>query len=271
MVVEIQDDFDLAKITMSGQCFRTKQFEDGVFRFIMGEHVIYLKQIEERKYDVSCDAWEWENIWYDYFDLNRNYEDIYRSECDKHEFVTRAINYGRGIRVLRQDPWEMLLTFIISQRKSIPAIAKAVEALAVTYGHEITTNYETIFTFPMPAELCDASAEELNGCSLGYRTPYILDAVKQVISGRLDLAGIAGYQDEDLFQELQNVYGVGKKVANCVCLFAYGRTARVPVDVWISRAIQEECGGDSPFELFGENAGIIQQYVFYYEKSSQQG
>lgn len=107
-------------------------------------------------------------------------------------------------------------------------------------------------------------------CSLGYRTKYVLDALHQVLAGSLDLDSVSAYSDEDLLSKLQNVHGVGKKVANCVSLFGYGRTGCVPVDVWISRAIEKECKGEDPFHLFGENAGIIQQYVFYYEKRHPQ-
>ncbi len=269
MVLEIQDDFDPVKIAFSGQCFRVKQFDDGVFRFITGDHVVYLERAGENCFSVSCGGDEWRTIWYDYFDLGRDYKAIYSSENKKHGFVRKAMDCGRGIRILKQDPWEMLVTFIISQRKSIPAIAKAVESLAGTFGRKIKTDREELYTFPAPEELRGASYEDLNACGLGYRTPYVLDAVKRVTEGSLDLKEIAKYSDEALRKELERVYGVGEKVANCIGLFSYGRTACVPVDVWISRAIQDECGGDSPFPLFKENAGIIQQYIFYYERNNQ--
>lgn len=263
--IQIQDDFDLGKIASCGQCFRAKMFEDGIYRFITGDHVLYIKETAEQEFAISCDISEWENVWTCYFDIKRDYRSIYEMEHGKHEFVQKAMDCGRGLRVLRQDPWEMILTFIISQRKSISAISRSVEALAKRYGHQIETEYEVIHTFPTPEEIGQATAEELKECGLGYRVPYIVDAIEKVTSGNLDLNVISGYSDEELFQELQTVYGVGKKVANCICLFAYGRTACVPVDVWIERAIQKECGGESPFSLFEENAGIIQQYIFYYK------
>ncbi len=270
MQIQIKDDFDLEKISVSGQCFRVRQFEDGTFRFITGEHVIYIRREGTDQFFVSCDEDNWKNIWSVYFDLGRSYGEIYRAECDKHPFIQEAMGYGRGLRVLRQNPWEMLLTFIISQRKSIPAISKSVEMLAAKYGHCIDTGYESLRTFPTPQEMACASEDELMECSLGYRTKYVLDALHQVLTGSLDLDSVSAYSDEDLLSKLQNVHGVGKKVANCVSLFGYGRTGCVPVDVWISRAIEKECKGEDPFHLFGENAGIIQQYVFYYEKRHPQ-
>lgn len=267
MQIEIQDDFDLAKISSCGQCFRVKIFDDGTYRFITEDYIIYIRKTGENTYEVSCGAKEWDEIWRIYFDLGRNYRKLREKESKKHPFVQEAIECGRGLRVLRQSPWEMLVTFIISQRKSIPAIAKAVETLAEKYGHTIETEYESVRAFPTPEELQGITEDELRECKLGYRARYVSDAVDKVASGTLDLGAIADYEDKRLFQELLTVYGVGRKVADCVCLFGYGRTARAPVDVWIGRAIQEECGGKDPFPLFERYAGIIQQYIFYYEKN----
>ena len=268
MQITIRDDFDLEKIASSGQCFRAKLLDDGSYRFVSGEHVIYIKETGKNRFSVSCTNEEWETVWTRYFDLNRSYRDLYYEEREKHEYVRAAMECGRGLRILRQDPWEMLITFIISQRKSIPAIAKSVEALAKHYGHPIKTDYEILYSFPAPEEMASATVEELQEYGLGYRVPYIYDAIQKVASGRLDLDALADYSDADLFEELQTVYGVGKKVANCICLFGYGRMARVPVDVWISRAVEEDCHGEDPFRLFENNAGIIQQYVFYYKKNA---
>lgn len=267
MRIEIVDDFDLEKIASCGQCFRAKAVDDGMFRFISGDHVIYIEKTGEHEFSVSCTEDEWKSIWVSYFDLNRSYSSLYYEERDKHDFVHKAMDCGRGLRVLRQNPWEMLVTFIISQRKSIPAISRSVEALSEKYGHMIKTEYETIYSFPTPEELAGASEEELQACSLGYRVPYIVDAVQRVTSGSLDLKAIADYDDAELFNALQTVHGVGRKVANCICLFGYGRIACVPVDVWISRAVKEDCCGEDPFVLFTDNAGIIQQYIFYYMKN----
>ena len=245
MQVTIKDDFDIEKIIDSGQCFRGKCLEDGSYRFISGDSAIYLrpKDGEAGVYTVSCDRESWETIWFPFFDLERCYSEIAVLESGKHEFVDQAIAHGRGVRLLRQDPWEMLLTFIISQRKSIPAIIKSVEALSEKYGHDIVTEQERLKAFPSPEEMKEATAEELAACGLGYRVKYILDAIQKVNSGELNLKAIAKLPDDVLLEKLQAVMGVGIKVANCIALFAYGRTACVPVDVWIFRAIEKECGG----------------------------
>lgn len=264
--VKIEDDFDLEKIKASGQCFRVRKFDDGTYRFITGGNVIYIRKEENNDYLICCNQNSWENIWMGYFDLSRNYRDIRNRIKGGNDFIGKAAYAGAGIRILRQNAWEMLITFIISQRKNIPAISKAVETLSEKYGRKIATAYETLYSFPTPEELSQATEEELRSCGLGYRTAYVMDAAEKVSKKALDLSALSSYSDEEIFTELLKIHGVGKKVANCVCLFGYGRMSRVPVDVWITRAISEEFQGQDPFPDFGDIAGIIQQYVFYYER-----
>ncbi len=269
MQTEIRDDFDLHKIAASGQCFRVRESQGGRFRFISGRRVLYLQKTGKMTYDLSCSEEEWQTFWSGYFDLNRNYKEIRRQEQGKNAFADAAMDFGAGIRILHQDPWETLITFLISQRKNIPAIQKAVEGLCQAYGRPITTAYETLYCFPTPQELSVADEADLRALRLGYRAPYVLDAIQQVESRTLDLTNIASLSSQKLLKQLQTVRGVGIKVANCVALFAYGRCDCVPVDVWINRAIEEDCHGCSPFPQYQENAGIVQQYIFYYERESK--
>ena len=138
-----------------------------------------------------------------------------------------------------------------------------VEQLSERYGTEVRTPIETLYTFPTPLQMKDVCEEDYIACKAGYRAPYLCDAVRQVLSGRLDLDGIASLPDDELIAALEGVRGVGVKVANCVALFAYGRTACAPVDTWIRKVIQQEYGGRNPFDRYGAAAGIMQQYFFY--------
>ena len=178
------------------------------------------------------------------------------------------MEYGRGIRVLWQDEWEMLVSFIISQRKSIPAIRRAVELLSERFGERLGSDSEgPVYAFPTAEALCCAGEQALQECGLGYRTRYVLHAAQQAAEGTLDLKKLASLPDEALFARLMELDGVGKKVANCVCLFGYGRVGRVPVDVWIERLIRDEFAGQDPFPQFGPEAGVVQQYLFFYKRS----
>lgn len=267
MIIEINDDFDLEKIVSSGQCFRAKDIGNGNFRFITESHVVYIQPLGDAKFSVSCHEEVWNSIWRAYFDLDCDYRSIRTEESGKHTYTDEAMEYGRGLRILRQNAWEMLITFIISQRKNIPAITKAVEILASRYGHPIKNVIETVYSFPTAADLLMVSVNELRECGLGYRAPYVYDAVQNIARHTIDLQAIAKYDDEQLFQALMQICGVGKKVANCVCLFGYGRKSRVPVDVWINRAMQREFQKIDFQTFFGDRAGVIQQYVFFYERS----
>lgn len=270
--VSIDDDLDLAKIMRSGQCFRVKEIRDGLFRFIVGDKVLYIRQAESTSrdpkptYEISCDKQTWNDVWVPYFDLGNNYSEVRRKaqrEC-QNSFLGEALRYGSGLRILNQDAWEMLVTFIISQRKNMPAIAKSVEMICVRFGEKVETPFETIHTFPSPEKLALATEDDLRQCSLGYRAPYVMDAVQKSLTGEIDARACETMDDEELLEHLQTIRGVGKKVANCICLFGYGRHSLAPIDVWIARAIDEHFGGHDPFPAFGSAAGIIQQYIFFY-------
>lgn len=267
MEICIPDLFDLEKIIDSGQCFRAVSLGEETYRFIIGEQVLYIRKLSDEIYDVSCEQDIWEQVWSPYFDLGRSYRDISSAIPADDTFLSLAAQTGAGIRILRQDPWEMLVTFIISQRKSIPAIRSVVEMISQRYGTKIETQSEPLYRFPTALQLKDASAEDFIACKAGYRAAYICDAVQQVVSGSLDLNAIASLPDEALIAALEKVRGVGVKVANCVALFAYGRTACAPVDTWIQKIIQREYRGRNPFERYGADAGIMQQYFFYYAQN----
>lgn len=263
----IGDDFDLDKILESGQCFRPQRLADGRCRFASGPNLLYLRPLGGGQYDAGWYGGGWE-FWASYFDLGRDYAALRRSLRGQSPYLDEALDFGQGIRVLRQEPWEMLVTFLISQRKSIPAIRTAVEQLARCCGRPFSAEGDEGFLFPTPAQLNGLSEAELAGCGLGYRTRYIRSAAQQAAAGTLDLAALGTLPDGELFDRLLTLDGVGKKVANCVCLFGYGRTAMAPIDVWVQRLIDEEFGGQDPFPSYGQQAGIVQQYLFYYKRST---
>ena len=288
MIIRIEDDFDLEKIMVSGQCFRARKMNSGAYRFITGSHILYIKETSDCEFECSCSEDEWSAVWHPYFDLDRDYRAVREKIRCENEFINHAVEMGKGIRVLRQDPWETLVTFIISQRKSIPSIAACVERIAETAGEPVfadtctkeygtgerigTEDRENVRRFPSPEEILAAGEERIAACGLGYRLPYVMSAAEKALT--IDLKALDLLNDEELFDAFTEFYGVGKKISNCVCLFAYGRVSRVPVDTWIDKVIREDCGGCDPFPGFGEVAGIIQQYVFYcarLEKDPGQG
>ena len=175
MIIRIEDDFDLEKIVVSGQCFRARKMNTGTYRFITGRHILYIRESGDSEFECSCSEEEWSEVWHPYFDLDRDYRAVREKIRCENEFINHAVEMGQGIRVLRQDPWETLVTFIISQRKSIPSIAACVEKIAKTAGKPVladtsaaeygsgeeigTEDGEPVFGFPNPEEIL-ASGEE---------------------------------------------------------------------------------------------------------------
>lgn len=253
--------FDIALTAASGQCFRFDPLPDGRYRVLAGDRVLLMRDLGGGRFAASCSTAEWQSFWGGYFDLGRDYEAVKASVPPGDGFLSQAVLYAGGLRILRQEPFETLIGFIISQRKSLPAIKGCVEALARRLGSPIG---EGLYAFPRPDQLAGASEETLRACGLGYRAPYVAATSRLVARGEIDLREIGAFGDRELQNELLRFPGVGPKVADCVMLFAYGRTAAFPKDVWILRAVEQYYGGLSPQEKLGEFAGILQQYMFCY-------
>lgn len=258
---------DLPTLFSSGQCFRMHPMESGAFLVLSGEQALRVTPLGGGRFRFSCAPSRWP-YWQRYFDLETDYDALLSAIPPEETYLRQAAQACDGLRILRQEPFETLISFILSQRKSIPAIRTAVEHLARCCGEPLSAEGDEVFLFPTPQQLCGLSEAQLMGCGLGYRTRYIQNAAAQASSGTLDLGALAALPDDALFSRLLELDGVGKKVANCVCLFGYGRTAMAPIDVWIQRLIDEEFGGRDPFPSYDQQAGIVQQYLFYYKRST---
>ena len=279
----ISGNFNLKDISVSGQCFRLSEIEDGVFSLVKGDRLLFISQHGD-KTTFHCTKPEYEKIWRNYFDLDTDYEAIIKKIPQEDKYLRAAAKYGQGIRILNQNPWETLITFIISQRKNMPAIRSCVEQLSRKFGSPISETSkkfhtftgpealasampETFHTFPTPEALASASLEELKMCSLGYRAEYISDTARKVASGTVDLDALRKLETSELLEALKGFYGVGDKVANCILLFAYHRLDAFPIDVWIRRILDREYGGSFDTSPYKGCAGVIQQYMFFYETS----
>ena len=271
MKLKIHDDFDLKKIAESGQCFRFNECGEG-FGIVAKDKFLYIKKTGEGEYEADCDKAEFEGFWSTYFDLDTDYRKI-RSLIDRDddEYLYNASEFGKGIRILRQDPWEMLISFIISQRKNIPAIKASIEKICALAGEKIATDPDgrDIYSFPEPKQLATLSVSDLGSCSLGYRDKYVYQAAQDVVSGAVKLESWETVSDEALMQALLGLYGVGVKVANCEILFGYHRLDAFPKDVWINRVLEQHYKEGFPFERYAPYNGVMQQYLFFYSRSMQ--
>lgn len=274
MLVTMKD-FDVMKITNSGQCFRMNELEDGSFEVVHNKHYLNITPVGYDEttglfsMEFDCDEAELDSVWKPYFDMETDYELMVSMVDEDDLFLSKAVDYGRGIRILNQDPWEMLISFIISQRKSIPAIKTSIERLSAMCGEVLKTKHGLRYAFPEPEKIAGLAEEQLKECGLGYRASYIAEAAKRVASGEFDVYGINKLPDEELRESLMSLKGVGKKVADCVMLFGYRRLDSFPVDVWIKRALDEKYPTGFPFEKYSGYGGIMQQYIFFYMRDTK--
>ena len=268
MKIQINDDFDLDRIAESGQCFRWLKDDSGAYRIIHKEFCLRIRPAGENVFALSCSGNEYWNIWHDYFDLGTDYRSI-RKRISKEDdpFLADACEYGKGIRILRQDPWEMLISFIISQNKNIPAIKRSVELLCEAAGSRREDAEGRYNLFPAPEEILALSDEALSACRLGYRCRYVKAAALDVAEGRLNLGLLKSEAEEATIKSLTAVYGVGVKVANCVSLFGLHHVDAFPIDVWIRRILENEYPAGYPKEKYSPYNGIYQQYMFYYYRA----
>jgi len=267
----IVDDFNLDKIADSGQCFRWEKQSDGAYSIIHLDKRLKILKVGQ-EYELSCTMDDYKNIWYTYFDFDTKYSKI-RQLIDRNNdrFMYNAVTYGKGIRILRQDTWEMLISFIISQRKNIPAIKSSIEKLSRLCGtrHIDETDNTEYYSIPTPEQILKTSVNDLNACGLGYRVDYIKSVAKEVYDGKLDIKSLENMSYEQSLYRLKQLYGVGDKVANCVILFGLHNLDAFPIDIWIQRILENEYNGENnyPFEKYRPYNGVFQQYMYAYYRN----
>lgn len=268
--------FDPIKIAKSGQAFRYTIIDDSHVELVAKGKYLQIAMLGDNRFAFSCSQDEFEAIWYEYFNLDYDYSSLTNLIDKEDEYLKNAESFGRGIRILRQDIWEMIISYIISQRKSIPAITTSVNRLSELRGQLIglpeldapfvSPAIEKYHAFPTYQELADITMEELASIGAGYRAEYIKSAIDDFNSGKLSVGMLSTKNDTELYEILMNMRGVGTKVANCVMLFAFHRTASFPIDVWIQRILDKYYGGQFNKNPYGDTAGIMQQFMFYYER-----
>ncbi len=274
-------DFNPEHIFECGQAFRWKKEEDGSYTSVAFNKVINVIIDDNNVVFRNTNESDFNDIWIDYFDLNTDYSNI-KNILSKDITLKDAVEFGYGIRILKQDIFETIISFIISANNQIPRIKKSIEIISKNYG-EYIDNYkgEDYYSFPTAEKLSEVSVEELREVSrVGFRDKRIVDTSKIIANNELNISKSIELNSNDLKQELVKLPGVGPKVASCIMLFAYGRGETFPVDVWIKRVMEElyikkETSLKSiegyAHEFFGDLAGYAQQYLFYYGRENKVG
>lgn len=246
-----------------GQAFRWKSDSNGVFSGVAGGRFLRISQTGDKITFFDMPKEDFETFWSTYFDLDRDYETI-KSNLSTDGSLKKAIDCCGGIRILHQDPWEALCSFIISQNNNIPRIKGIVERLCMLLGEEIA---QEIYAFPSPETIVNAGVDALIPIRSGFRAKYIYDAACRVVSGEIDFKKIAGLPLADAENELKKIKGVGPKVAQCALLYGLGRVDAFPVDVWVNRIMSEMYPNGLPECTYGVE-GIAQQYLFHWRRTA---
>lgn len=265
------NNFMISQTFDCGQCFRFDSASDGSVRGVAFGRVIEILQPEEDTIVIkNTTVSDFDRLLKSYLGLDEDYCEIRREmadACSADRALEEAMKVGCGIRIMKQDPWETLCSFIISQNNNIPRIKGIIKTMSERFGKPIYHEGEIVaYDFPTPQSICDAGVESVFACKTGFRAKYIIDAAQKVASGEIDLEKVAAMDTDAASDELCKIKGVGKKVAACSLLFGFGKKDAFPIDVWVKRVLAKYYGEDFSPEYFGRYAGIAQQYLFYYER-----
>lgn len=275
------NEFEPRDIFTCGQAFRWYEEADGSFTFITHGKVANAKKVDDKIFLKGVDKKSFDEIFYNYFDLSRDYK-LVIEELAKDEVMKNATDYGKGIRILNQDKFETIISFIISANNQIPRIKKSIEKISEMYGDYLGEDENRkYYSFPSAEKLSLARPEDLREFArVGFRDMRIVETANLIKDGRVNIEEIDNMELEDARRTLQELPGVGPKVADCILLFAFDRKESFPVDVWIKRVMEElylkEATPKSKIamrgrEVFGKNAGFANQYLFYYGRENKLG
>ena len=273
-------DFRIGQTLECGQSFHFEKTNNDEYIIIAHNRILKVKEHSHDTvvfYDTTKE--EFENVWIKYFDLDRDYSEIKRVLLEKDDKLRTAIEEKNGVRIMNQDFFEMLLSFIISQNKQIPHIKKIVFDISQKWGNYLgRVNDKAYYSFPTKEQMAGCTIEDFIQLKTGFRAPYLYDAVNKVLSGEISEEHAKTLGSEEVIKYLCGIKGVGEKVANCIALFALEKRDAFPIDVWIKRIMEHlyfEGETDKKIimefakERFGEYGGYAQQYLFYYARDEK--
>ena len=270
MITVELDNFSLREICQSGQCFRMRETEEkNTYELIAGDK--YLKASQEGSIvNFFCSDMEFICYWVPYFDIDVDYGKYIQTVNPRDSYLNAAVQCGSGIRILHQDLWEMIITFLISQQNNISRIRGCIERLCARYGEKMESDSTEYYSFPTPEQLSTATEADLRQLGMGYRARYIVETTRSILTGEVSLDRL--YQIKyyrTARKELMKLSGVGEKVADCICLFALHHMDAFPIDTHIRQVLDEHYRRGFPNRRYRGMRGIMQQYIFYYELSGE--
>ncbi len=282
IVLENVADFKLSHIFDCGQCFRFNPHPDGGYIGTAMGKTLWLTEETDRVVLHNITPEEYEDVWYNYLDLGRDYTEIKKClSASQDPVIKTAISYGEGIRILKQDLWETTISFIISASNNIPRIKKIIDTMCKSFGIPHSYMGNTYYSFPTPERIARLTPQELSCIKAGFREKYILECARRVASGEYSLYLLHTLDTKSAKDLLMTLNGIGNKVSDCILLFSLGRFDSFPIDVWIKRIMEYCYFNNTPQKpdtiislaekMFGDMGGIAQQYLFYYARELKIG
>ena len=281
-IINKSKSFNAKHIFECGQCFRWNEQEDGSYTGVFRNNVLNVKENAENIIITGVCEENIEKVCKEYFDLDTDYEEIKDTLSKIDDNVKQSIKYGEGIRILKQDLWETIISFIISANNNIPRIKKIIERLSENYGNEMVWKGQKYYAFPTPEQLSKASVQDLRALGLGFRDKRVYETTRIILSGEVSLQSLENITDSNVLrEELNKLPGIGDKVADCIMLFSMKRFDVFPIDVWVRRVMNELYIKNEDEtkvnkrelenlakEKYGNLAGIAQQYLFYWRREA---
>jgi len=272
MIIIKNTDINLNDTITCGQCFRFYKMDDNSFTIVLSDRVINIKQDDKNLIIESNNEDNLEHIINEYFDLNNDYNMINNEILKSDKTLKNNIKLSKGFKILKQNPFEMLISYIISQNNNVKRIMKSVELLSMKYGKKVIFKNNEYYLFPNFDELKSISLEDLKDIGIGFRDIYIINALKLIEDGTINLDKIYTMNTEEALNHLMLIKGVGPKVASCILLFAYKKYDVFPVDTWVIQAMKELYPNIKPNqkeiikfakEKYGNYSGIALQYMYH--------
>lgn len=272
MIIIKDTDINLNDTITCGQCFRFYKMDDDSFTMILSDRVINIRQDNDILIVESNNEDKLEEVILEYFDLNNDYNKINEEILKEDKTLENSIKSSKGFKILNQNPFEMLISYIISQNNNVKRIMKSVELLSIKYGEKVTFKNNDYYLFPSYDNLKSISIEDIKDIGVGFRDTYIINALNLINNGTIDLNKINDMDTTDALNYLMLIKGVGPKVASCILLFAYKKYDVFPVDTWVIQAMNELYPSVKSSqkeiikfakEKYGKYSGIALQYMYH--------
>lgn len=278
--IKKSNDFNIVHIFDCGQCFRWGRYTDDSYIGIVKDKVLIVKESKDEIEFININNNEFESIFRDYFDLNRNYASI-KETLRKDHVLNTAIDFGEGIRILNQDLFECIISFILSANNRIPMIKRSVNSLSKSFGTEISFNKDKYYSFPSLSQLVNCTVADFEKCGAGFRAKYLIKAIEMIYRREIKIDELKTMSTVDARDELMKIPGIGPKISDCILLFSLGRHEVFPTDIWVKRVMEHFYSPNNKLKiceihdmsqrLFGDYAGFAQQYLFYYARELKIG